>query len=403
MGRLRYFRIKLENNDSGIYFGGDTVQGKLLVGLEGDGKKARGIRVEINGESNVHWKERRTRGTGDNRRTETVHYRSSESYINHRQYVIGDSSNTMQIAAGDYEYPFTFTLPLSVPSSFVGEYGRIAYSIKAVIDRPWRFDHETVAFFTVVGVYDLNNDSSAGLPRTMGNNKMLGCLCCTSGPITATVRLDRSGYVPGETIYLQATVDNESDRAMNTTSVEIIQTIIFKANGRTKECETSVLGYTKGAIEPGASDSWEDMALRIPVLPPSELPHCHNIIIKYEIVFRVEPSGIGFDLKVVVPIVIGTIPLRSTFSQFQRTPTPPPPPPTTTITPSAPAKPADADLPPSFAASEAMPSTGPFSLYPDLPPPTYEEARNLPGIRMEDDNENTTGNWDFKPIYPYYG
>ena len=42
MGRLRYFRIKLENNDSGIYFGGDTVQGKLLVGLEGDGKKARG-------------------------------------------------------------------------------------------------------------------------------------------------------------------------------------------------------------------------------------------------------------------------------------------------------------------------------------------------------------------------
>ena len=129
----------------------------------------------------------------------------------------------------------------------------------------------------------------------------------------------------------------------------------------------------------------------------------HGIFSYHIVQFRVEPSGIGFDLKVVVPIVIGTIPLRSTFSQFQRTPTPPPPPPTTTITPSAPAKPADADLPPSFAASEAMPSTGPFSLYPDLPPPTYEEARNLPGIRMEDDNENTTGNWDFKPIYPYYG
>ena len=42
MGRLRYFQIKLENNNNGIYFGGDTVQGKLVVGLEGDGKKARG-------------------------------------------------------------------------------------------------------------------------------------------------------------------------------------------------------------------------------------------------------------------------------------------------------------------------------------------------------------------------
>jgi hypothetical protein len=24
-------------------------------------------------------------------------------------------------------------------------------------------------------------------------------------------------------------------------------------------------------------------------------------------------------------------------------------------------------------------------------------------MRMEDDNEHTMGNWDYKPIYPYYG
>ena len=49
---------------------------------------------------------------------------------------------------------------------------------------------------------------------------------------------------------------------MNKTSVEIIQTIIFKADGR--EGVTSVLGYTKGSIAPGATDSWEDMAMMIP-------------------------------------------------------------------------------------------------------------------------------------------
>ena len=50
------------------------------------------------------------------------------------------------------------------------------------------------------------------------------------------------------------------------------------------------------------------------------------------------------------------------------------------------------------------------NLYPDLPLPTYEEAVDMPSgdqtrptMRMEDDNEHTTGNWDFKPIYPYYG
>ena len=68
----------------------------------------------------------------------------------------------MHIAAGDYEYPFQFQLPVEIPSSFVGEHGDIVYRVKGVIDRPWKFDHEAVAFFNVVGVYDLNLDPEAG-------------------------------------------------------------------------------------------------------------------------------------------------------------------------------------------------------------------------------------------------
>ena len=47
------------------------------------------------------------------------------------------------------------------------------------------------------------------------------------------------------------------------------------------------------------------------------------------------------------------------------------------------------------------------NLYPDLPPPSYQEAKDMPAgedqPRMDSDNEHATGNWDFKPIYPYYG
>ena len=42
MGRLKYFQIKLEDRPSGVYFGGDVVWGKIFIGLEGNGKKARG-------------------------------------------------------------------------------------------------------------------------------------------------------------------------------------------------------------------------------------------------------------------------------------------------------------------------------------------------------------------------
>ena len=43
MGKLLYMKIILSNNSSGVYFGGDVVEGRLLVGFSGDGKKARGI------------------------------------------------------------------------------------------------------------------------------------------------------------------------------------------------------------------------------------------------------------------------------------------------------------------------------------------------------------------------
>ena len=72
-----------------------------------------------------------------------------------------DGKQDIKIAPGDHEFPFQFQLPVKIPSSLVSFYGRIYYSITAVVDRPWKFDHETVKYFTVVGIYDLNMDPIA--------------------------------------------------------------------------------------------------------------------------------------------------------------------------------------------------------------------------------------------------
>ena len=42
MGKLRLFNIQLDNT-GGVFFGGDVVSGRVFMGLEGNGKKARGI------------------------------------------------------------------------------------------------------------------------------------------------------------------------------------------------------------------------------------------------------------------------------------------------------------------------------------------------------------------------
>lgn len=58
--------------------------------------------------------------------------------------------------AGFHKYPFTFSLPSNIPCSFEHVNGHIRYTTKAVIDRPWRFNHECKIAFTVVSSYDLN-------------------------------------------------------------------------------------------------------------------------------------------------------------------------------------------------------------------------------------------------------
>jgi len=69
------------------------------------------------------------------------------------------------LSAGEHVYPFNYVLPVNLPSSFEGDYGHVRYSVKVVIDRPWKFDHEAKAIFTVVNPVDLNAD-----PNLIVNN-----------------------------------------------------------------------------------------------------------------------------------------------------------------------------------------------------------------------------------------
>lgn len=61
---------------------------------------------------------------------------------------------------GNHVYPFTCVLPPTLPSSFEGDYGHVRYTIKVILDRPWKFDQEIKAAFTVISPLDLNVNPS---------------------------------------------------------------------------------------------------------------------------------------------------------------------------------------------------------------------------------------------------
>lgn len=68
-----------------------------------------------------------------------------------------------RLPPGQHVYPFTFTLPPNLPSSFEGGTGYVRYTIKGTIDKPWKFDHNTKRPFTVIALLDLNTQPNAAV------------------------------------------------------------------------------------------------------------------------------------------------------------------------------------------------------------------------------------------------
>lgn len=69
----------------------------------------------------------------------------------------------IEIQAGEHKFPFTCSLPPNLPSSFESDFGHVRYTVKATLDRPWKFDQDVKSPFTVISPFDLNQESRAAV------------------------------------------------------------------------------------------------------------------------------------------------------------------------------------------------------------------------------------------------
>lgn len=366
------------NNPTSVYSAGQNVDGYVTVDLN-DSMKMRGIKLQFLGSARVHWTETHSTGSGKTRRTETRHYSATETYFNFEILLFGPGTGSTILQAGHYTFPFTHTLPQNLPSSFESGIGYVRYQLKAKIDKPWKFDHKTKRMITVISILDLNQQPAAAAAIQGQNSKNLCCLCCKSGPISAVFRVDRAGYVPGDTIYLNAEISNNSSRRMCASRVKLIMFTAYHATTKTKTVSNCVASISRGEIEPHGSDMWSGVPMTVPPIPPSYLVGCSIIDIRYILQLEVDPSGPGFDLEVPLEIIVGTIPLRQVvqrlYPQWQ---------------------PQQPSAPSSSALAGSIPS--------DLPPPSYAECvfGKVSVGDDEDDNEHMGGDKNFAPSYTYY-
>ncbi|XP_048735830.2 arrestin domain-containing protein 3-like [Ostrea edulis] len=366
MVKLRSFKINLDNS-KGIFVSGETVSGRATVDVESE-ITFQEINLVFDGKAYVHWSEKR--GSKDNRRT--VFYSGTESYFNNVVCVLGKGlggGDEHILHPGQYVYPFSFVLPPNLPSSFEGGVGHVRYTIRGTIDRPWGLNYNTVLAFTVLSALDLNQQPLATNGAEATDSKMLCCWCCESGPITGTIKVNRVGYVPGESLYFEASVQNMSNRVCRMSAAFEMVTV-FQAKTRRKTVPLRINTITHQSLQPGDSEVWGGERFILPPLPPSYLPGCNIIDIRYILKLAIVPSGIAINMYVPVEIIIGTIPLQSAVEQYQQT------------------------------LSSAQPSAPPQVA---MPAPSYNESiMGSTNIAGEEDGEQTQGQLDFTPTYTYY-
>jgi len=70
----------------------------------------------------------------------------------------------------------------------------------------------------LIGLLDLLQE-----PATITNSAVVQCCCWTSGEVSATVRMNKRCFVPGETIFICAEIVNRSQTDISRTKAQLKQ------------------------------------------------------------------------------------------------------------------------------------------------------------------------------------
>jgi len=201
-----------------------------------------------------------------------------------------NSEESVTVLPGISSFPFSFQLPLHIPSSFNSDIGQVVYSMTARLKKSWyKFDLVSSIQFTVTGILDLNREPVVSQPIEIENQKFF-CTWppCKDSVIEVRALFPRKGFVPGEIASFTVEINNESTRSVNKIKAELIQTVSYYAKSSKRE-GNSVLEKEKEEInvQPGESETWKQNALKIPPCPPSRLAYgCHIIDVHYSIKVR---------------------------------------------------------------------------------------------------------------------
>ncbi|XP_061173307.1 arrestin domain-containing protein 17-like [Saccostrea echinata] len=316
MGKLQVYKIEFDELRA-VYKPGQNVTGRLIVELD-MGINVREIQMKCVGWGEVHWTRKiQSGGPGQKQKTETIHFNGEENYFRSVLALYGKVAETGEwLPQGRHIFHFSFTLPPMLPSSYNDKFGNIVYEVSAILDLDfWSTDQIIRKEFKVVSDVDLNRYPGAEASIEIQNFKYVCCWCCKSGPITGILRTSKTGYVSGEPVVFDITIQNRSRRVCGV-SVVFLKETIYHAKGEKKVCVSEIKKSQYEDVMPGEIQTWDDEEFDVPSVPPPCLEGCKLITIDHYLKLVIDPAGPAFHLTVPLKLIIGSIPSYGTYRMF---------------------------------------------------------------------------------------
>jgi len=230
------------------------------------------------------------------------------NYYYTKHYCLKDLTQTKDkksvLPPGEHVFPFYYNLPSTFPSSFNGDHGSIQYYIEADIVLAQGMETQCKKSFTVQSNIDISTLPQANERLEKTRSKYICCFCCRSGPITCRCWIPKRGYRIGEQILFCAEIENLSNRSIEKSHLQLIQTIIYHAKKNKQKKVTKVI-HEASRTGFDHEDYWADYKIDLPFMPPSPFQGSKLFEVTYHIKMELDVGPLEKNVIIELPIMVG--------------------------------------------------------------------------------------------------
>ncbi|RXG59260.1 Arrestin domain-containing protein 1, partial [Armadillidium vulgare] len=221
------------------------------------------------------------------------------------------------LSVGEHTFNFRYRLPQNIPPSYESQWGFVRHYAEAVLETQslLKPNFKCSEMITVVSTgLDLRKYPDSVKPEVVNLEKDVKQLNGSAGKLEVTVWINKTAFVPGENVIVNTIINNNTSKQLLSAKATIIEAKIYKVASRNFTKPTIISSKVKKYLSTTTSFNWINENLLVPEVHLTRLKGCSLIDLRYSFHFEVilkTPAQLP-ELQTYIPILLGTVPLKST-------------------------------------------------------------------------------------------